>query len=369
MLPGPDDEPGMMVHSRYISALLTGAMCFILMVMKPGVLRADEVVLGNGDKLSGKIISNKDGVLLFESEMLGQISIEMSKVKSLKADQPTAIKGQPKPDNQPKAAPAAGGQPKAASAVGDKAKTGAAAGGQVKKEEAAKGVKAAEAVKMKWNGDVSVGFTGRQGNISRDALASSLKVKGVDALWTINGFFQNRYAEQEVRRQRVRTDNEVRGGARVSREINKTFLWFVETEMEQDEKEQLSFRSLSNGGLGINWIKNKSLEYQNRFGTGYQYESFEDDSYYSSQIGDLASDLTFRINDRVELLQETVWMPDFSNQEAYRITAESAVAVYFDKTRHFFVKAGIQHDYDNQPNKNKVEQLDVYYFSQFGYSF
>ena len=79
----------MVAHLKYVSALVTGLMCFIfiLLVMKPGDLRADEVVLSNNDRLSGKVISKKAGVMVFESEMLGRISIEMAKVKSVEAEQ------------------------------------------------------------------------------------------------------------------------------------------------------------------------------------------------------------------------------------------------------------------------------------------
>ena len=47
----------------------------MLVVIIPAVIRADEVEMQNGDRLSGKVLSVSAGTVVFESEMLGKINV------------------------------------------------------------------------------------------------------------------------------------------------------------------------------------------------------------------------------------------------------------------------------------------------------
>ena len=53
--------------------------------------RADQVMLANGDRLTGKVISKADDTLTFETEYAGKIKIRWSDVVSVMTDQPVTV--------------------------------------------------------------------------------------------------------------------------------------------------------------------------------------------------------------------------------------------------------------------------------------
>ena len=54
--------------------------------------RADEVLLSNGDRLSGEILKMEDGILSLRTDYGGEIKINWGQVRSLKSDKPMTLK-------------------------------------------------------------------------------------------------------------------------------------------------------------------------------------------------------------------------------------------------------------------------------------
>ena len=54
------------------------------------VVNADEVILENGDKLTGKVVRLENGQLVLNTEYAGEITIQVEKVSHLTTDEPMA---------------------------------------------------------------------------------------------------------------------------------------------------------------------------------------------------------------------------------------------------------------------------------------
>ena len=61
---------------------------FILFLCLACALQADQVVLKNGDTITGAIIKKDGGKLTIKSEFLGKVSMPWTAVKSIRADEP-----------------------------------------------------------------------------------------------------------------------------------------------------------------------------------------------------------------------------------------------------------------------------------------
>jgi len=72
---------------RLFSVLVT---CVFLFGLFSAAL-ADEVILKNGDKLSGKLVAMENGKLIFNTAYAGDITIDWSNIKTLKTDAPAAF--------------------------------------------------------------------------------------------------------------------------------------------------------------------------------------------------------------------------------------------------------------------------------------
>lgn len=57
------------------------------------VLRADTVILKNGDKLSGSFVEVRDKKLSFKSDLVGDVSIPLDKIQSVSVEKPAVILG------------------------------------------------------------------------------------------------------------------------------------------------------------------------------------------------------------------------------------------------------------------------------------
>ena len=66
--------------------------CTMAALALTAIARGDEVVLSNGDKVTGKIGTIAGGKMKFTSDSLGDITIELAKVKSFKTDEPAKAK-------------------------------------------------------------------------------------------------------------------------------------------------------------------------------------------------------------------------------------------------------------------------------------
>src|SRR5438132_221256 len=53
--------------------------------------RADQVVLKNGDTITGSIVTKDGGKLTIKSEFLGEVSMPWTAVRSLRSDEPLTI--------------------------------------------------------------------------------------------------------------------------------------------------------------------------------------------------------------------------------------------------------------------------------------
>jgi len=66
-------------------------LCFLFVFVAWKQVSADEVWLSNGDRISGKLISLKDGTLSFKTSYAGELSINWEEVTNLKTDEPIEV--------------------------------------------------------------------------------------------------------------------------------------------------------------------------------------------------------------------------------------------------------------------------------------
>jgi len=375
-----------------MSSDITHQICrgfFLLALVLDGTacVRADEVVLLNGDRLSGKVLSLAGGKLEFESKPLGKLTIDVAQIRSVQTDESTTMVLE-------EGAPAV-----KARLVGGKdgiyldnpERQRIELGSVLALGNAAEKLDESRKDKFKWSGKLEFGLSGRRGNTKRADTQADGSFEGKNSIWTLAGYTNWRYGEQKAKNKTALTDDEVKWGGRVQRSIRDGISTFVALNFERDRIEDLRLRTIANVGLGICWLKNTRWFYETRFGVGCQRERFDREQpdsdpcsdrthttivSDSSTVGTAISDLRYKINDYIDLSQQTTWLPDFQRQNSYRVKAESAATIYLDKKHHFFIKTGIRHKYDNQPTgysdnppDKSLDRVDVHYFSNLGYQF
>ena len=338
---------------------------FYFVVVGGALVGADQLVLTNGDKLTGTVTSMAEGKIQFKSDLLGEFTVEIGKIRSLETDTDSTIILQEQEEPVKGRILVEGEQ---YYLVVDNQKQ------LLELEQITALGSAADKIilppdkSFKWSGKFEAVLTGRTGNAERSSVGGKFAIQARNPEWTIAAYLRALYAEQEIGGNSELTDDEIQGGARVQKMISEKVSVFGKADFEKDKIERLKLRSILTGGLGYRWIDDGEWFYENRLGVGIEQEDFEDGVRNQSAVGELSSDLKYKVNSRVDLSQLTTWTASFDDIQSYRLNAETAATIYLDNSHHLFIKSGIKHDYDSKP-LDDVEPLDTYYFTNLGYEF
>jgi hypothetical protein len=79
----------------------------VIVLLAPLPALADEVLLLNGDRLTGKIIRATGGKIVLKTDAAGEITIDLSKVKTFSTDEPIVVKVGEQPQVSSKVTPGA----------------------------------------------------------------------------------------------------------------------------------------------------------------------------------------------------------------------------------------------------------------------
>jgi hypothetical protein len=71
---------------------LTTAVTLVCALALAGTAAATEVIFLNGDRLTGKIVSAAGGKLILKTERAGDVTIDLSKVKTFSTDEPVDLR-------------------------------------------------------------------------------------------------------------------------------------------------------------------------------------------------------------------------------------------------------------------------------------
>ena len=325
---------------------------------------ADELVLSNGDVLHGKVISVTGGKVEFESGPLGLLRIDATEVRRLRTEQAVcmiASQGEPAWWSRVEVA-----EPNRLVLHDASLEYGMPLSEVYAAGTAAELLLTVAEDRMAWTGNLEAGISGRSGNARRVAASGRMSVEGQNSRWGVGAWARGLYAVQERDGEDFVTDNEAMAGGRVTRRLGDGLSAYLRGELERDKIELLRLRALLNGGLSLAWYEDERLVVANRAGLGKQQEWFDGTEESMHMVGELAGEARYKVNSHLELSHETVWVVNLDSCDRYDLRSESAATVYLDDDRHFFLKSGLTHQYDNDVPEG-VERLDTYYFTNLGY--
>lgn len=313
------------------------ALAAVLAVAPLGL--ADEVILSNGDKLTGTVGEIAGGKMKFTSPVLGEISIDMANVSSFTTDEPAAIRLKEGPPLQE---PITEGTPDALTTE---------SGRTVPFDE----VKFFNQPPEKWTGFVVANLSIARGNTETiDA--------GVEAL-------------AELRRQRVELDDRITLGAgynfsntgtgddKVTNEENwnvrgqydrfftEKWYGYGKVMVEKDNIANLDLRVTPGVGVGYQWYETPDFNFRTEAGVSYVWEDYDPGGRNDFIALRLAYHVDKRINERVSVFHNLEYLPAFEDFGDFLMNADAGVQA--DITKQFFTQAKVEWTYDSTPAENR----------------
>lgn len=303
---------------------------------------ADQIVLKNGDRLTGTIIKSDGKELVIKTDYAGDVTVKFDAVQSLTSSGDLNV--------------SVGGKTVVGPVTtnGDDVVVATKTSGSVEgpkssvtmlrspAEEAAYQKSLHPGLLEGWNGGVNLGFAVTRGNSETKNLniAFNAARKGFHDKLIL--YANSIYASNDLPTASPHTTaNVIGGGARYDRDFAPRLFGFVNGDFYSDELQHLDLRATGGGGLGLHAIKSDATTLDLLAGVNYTHESY---SSFTDPSGDLIlavthslAGLTFgdafmhKIGKGTVITQGFFIYPDLSDTGQYRGTFNLATVTKLNK--------------------------------------
>ncbi len=324
--------------TKIISVVLTAVLCAISVTN----IFADQIILKNGDRLSGKIIKQDDEKIILQTDFAGIITISKTNVTKILAEEVVAKEAivsevakdetaEVKTEKYIKLSYQKEGlkedEPIADTTVENK-----------DKEAAEPASKSALGVTEGWDGAGNIGFSFTSGNTRTSTFAAGVRAEksGENSKWTTYG--NTLWSRNKVGLVNVTTSNAIWGGLRYDRNITKKLFAFGSYDFERDKPQLLNFRSVLGAGLGYHAIKNDQTELDVFGGAAWNKTWYVGPNTSSAELL-VGNTLKHKLNDRVKIQQGFTFYPNLTNTGEYRFIFDSTLSADVTSRIGWFVSA------------------------------
>jgi small nuclear ribonucleoprotein (snRNP)-like protein len=242
-------------------------------------VRADQVTLKNGDRLTGTIVKSDAKTMLIKTELAGEVNVQWDAVTSIVSSQALhlALK-----DGQTVVG--------TVTTVDGKLDVATKTTGEVvapketvvtvRNDDEEKSYDA-EIDRLRnphltdfWSGMLDTGLSVTRGNSATLAYNLSAKAVRVTSRDKISVYSTAVYASDDTTRPSRTTAHAIRGGIRGDLNVSERLFVFGFTDFEYDQFQDLDLRNVLGGGLGYHVIKTKNTTFDVFGGGDYEQEYF-----------------------------------------------------------------------------------------------
>jgi len=329
-----------------------------------GPLSADQVLLKNGDRLTGKIVSLGDGKLVLNTDQVGAITVPMENVATFQSDAAIAIHLKDGTVlNQPAVAADAG-------------QFGIAQGTALRPQTFSladvTSINPPPKPEPKWSGSISGAVTSTHGNTKAEAVSANVSVarrSEKDRTTAGADYGKTKQRDRDTKEDET-TEDWWRAKAQYDYFFTKKFFGFMNGRYEKDAVADLDRRVVVGGGAGYQWIETDRTAFSTGLGLASLYEKFDvdpplDDS--NSQISLQAGyNFDHRITDTLRFVHDLTYYPSLEQFSDYYLTTTAELRANLTKT--MFANFRVIFNYDASPAQSQGS-TDVKYILGIGMTF
>lgn len=318
------------------------AMTMLWLSFFPAAMRADQVTLKNGDRLSGSIVKSDDDAktLLMKTELAGDVTIAWDAITGLVSTQPLHIT-------------LSDGRTISGTVNASNGKVEVAtkeAGTVSTPRESVKVIRndsqQAEADRLLhprlldyWSGLFDLGLSVTEGNSSTVALTIAGKASRVVPTNKLTFYYTEVYGKDNAQSPAITTANAIHGGARFEFNLRPRIFAFAFTDFDEDALQHLNLRNVLGGGLGYHLIKSKNTQLDVFGGAGFNQEYFASyqtanpapppvlltvasSSRHSAEIV-VGETLSTKLGPRTTVSEQLSFFPNLSSTGEYRVNFDA----------------------------------------------
>ncbi len=308
----------------------------------PAALFADQVTLKNGDRLTGKVVTTDDKVLVLKTDYADEIKIKRSDIAGVKTDEPIFVtlkdtgkvegKVETSADTvrvQKSDGSTVTAEPGAVLAIRDTPSERA----WEREQERIHNPRLNDF----WAGFVTLALANASGNSKTTTLATTASATRIAGKNKMALNFAQLYSTQSTTAPYGATANRISGAFRVDRDItHKLFVYFVNA-YDYDRFLDLDLRVVVGGGLGYHVWKTDKGYFDLAGGVGWNREKFSPVTgtfVRNSAEGQFGEEWAYQPHSKLKLWERFMILPNFTELGQYRmnfdITASVPVAKWLE---------------------------------------
>ena len=331
---------------------------FVLALFSGSAAAQDEVLLKNGDRISGTLIKLDGGKLVLKSPAAGEVTLDWGQVRTLSTAAPVKLV---LTDGVTLERRLAAGEGESVLAEGGDLPLAPLSLGLISainppKQEAS------------WTGDLSIGASKTTGNTETTAVSGTLEAirrSRLDRFTFGAGWFYSEQENPSTGRSEL-TERRVYSGINYDYFLSKKWYVNANTRAEGSKAANLDLRYTAGGGLGYQFFESADFKLSGEAGVGYFYEKYrrvDSDQFVSGRV---AASLDWAFLPTASFSQLVVWFPGFEESEDQLVRSESRLRA--NLTESMFAQFQVLVDWDNTPSPG-LERTDVKYILGVGWKF
>jgi putative salt-induced outer membrane protein YdiY len=332
-----------LLYALLISAMGGGAVC------------ADEVVLSNGDQITGRVGTIAAGKMKFASPVLGELLIDMAKVRTYTTDEPVVVRMRD------------GSELKGKVVASDAGKVSIEGTGDLDTPN----IKQINPPEEKWTGSLVANGVLARGNTHSEALGAHIDAVlrrdhgNLDDRFTLGAAYNFARERNDGGEDNTTTDNWSALG-KYDKFFNPKYYGYVTFKLEHDNIANLNYRASPGVGLGYQFIEGPTLNVSGEAGVSYVFEDYQPGGSNEHAALRLAGHLDKKLNERVTLFANGEYLPAFDDPGDYNLNADAGVRTAL--TKIFFLEFKFEFKRDSTPAPDS-QKNDLRYLLGVGWSF
>jgi len=333
----------------------------LTVVLLVGSSYGDELVLKNGDRLTGKIVNLVDGKMLFKSDVAGEVTVQLANIQTLSSDEPITVNLKDKTGLNQKVVGVGAGR------------FGVAGSDSLDAQEFA----VADIVSInppikpvpKWTGDVSLGITSTHGNTKTEMIsanANATKRTEKDRT-TASADYAKGEQEDPDTGETVTIEDWWRAKAKYDYFFSKKGYGYLDGRYEKDAVAELDRRTIVGVGAGYQWVESDDMNFSTEFGLASLYEKFKNQTDSNSEISfQLGYNFDKKLRENIKFTHDLTYYPAINKFSDYYLTTTAGIRADF--TEKIFLTFKAIFNYDATPAIGRGG-TDTKYFLGLGYRF
>jgi putative salt-induced outer membrane protein YdiY len=337
----------------WFSALCLVGLC--------STLYADQVFLKNGDRLTGQIVRMTDGKLIFLSQVLGEVTVNLTDIQTFSSNEPVEVHLK---DGTVLRQPVAAAEPNEFAL-----KTAAPLQPQKFPLVAVASINPPPAPKPKWTGSISgsVGLT--TGNTEASSVTGSVSLSRRSEQDRITAGADVAKVSQTDRDtgESDTTESWWRIRGQYDYFFTKKFFGFGNGRYEKDDIARLERRVVVGGGGGYQWIENDITTFSTNLGLASVFEKYKFQGDTNNQLSLQAGYVFSRqLWKNTKFLHDLTYFPSFDDFSDYFLTSTAELRTNLTKT--MFANFKVIFNYDATPALDRGKS-DTKYLLGVGMNF